>query len=158
MKKEVKKGNLPTQRYELISVTMQTMETGTPLTCDDCGRLIFNIAVIKGVMDGKTYNVGLTCVKKLLNTVVYFDCWDEWELERKENEWKRAMNALKWLKNREKEGLYTFKYVELSEGKEFRFDLIYKKDYHGMKEGWQGGYSATLEADKLPLFKEYINE
>ena len=62
----MKKGNLPTQEYELINVCMQTVESGTPLTCDDCGRTIFNIATIKGKSDGKTYNVGLSCVKKLL--------------------------------------------------------------------------------------------
>ena len=36
----MKKGNLPTQEYELINVCMQTVENGTPLTCDDCGRTI----------------------------------------------------------------------------------------------------------------------
>lgn len=69
----MKKGNLITQEYMLISVCMQTMESGTPLTCDDCGRTIFNIATIKGKSDGKTYNVGLSCVKKLLNKTIYFD-------------------------------------------------------------------------------------
>ena len=49
----MKKGNLPTQEYELINVCMQTFENGTPLTCDDCGRTIFNIATIKGKSDGK---------------------------------------------------------------------------------------------------------
>lgn len=84
----MKKGNLPTQEYELI-----TVENGTPLTCDDCGRTI-----IKGKGDGNTYNVGLSCVKKLLNKSIYFDLETGWEFERKENEWKQAMNNLKWLK------------------------------------------------------------
>jgi hypothetical protein len=38
--KDMKKGNLPAQEYELINVCMQTIENGTPLTCDDCGRTI----------------------------------------------------------------------------------------------------------------------
>lgn len=80
----MKKGNLPTQEYELINVCMQTVESGTPLTCDDCGRTIFNIATIKGKSDGKTYNVGLSCVKKLLNKSIYFDLETGWEFERKE--------------------------------------------------------------------------
>lgn len=37
----MKKGNLPAQECELINVCMQTVENGTPLTCDDCGRTIF---------------------------------------------------------------------------------------------------------------------
>ena len=102
----MKKGNLPTQEYELINVCMQTVESGTPLTCDDCGRTIFNIATIKGKSDGKTYNVGLSCVKKLLNKSIYFDLETGWEFERKESEWKQAMNNLKLLKKRANN--YTF--------------------------------------------------
>lgn len=91
----MKKGNLPTQEYELINVCMQTVESGTPLTCDDCGRTIFNIATIKGKSDGKTYNVGLSCVKKLLNKSIYFDLETGWEFERKEskNGWQRGHTA-----------------------------------------------------------------
>lgn len=44
---------IPKQNYELINVCRQTMEDGTPLTCEDCVRVIFNIATIKGHTDGK---------------------------------------------------------------------------------------------------------
>ena len=110
----MKKGNLPTQEYELINVCMQTVESGTPLTCDDCGRTIFNIATIKGKSDGKTYNVGLSCVKKLLNKSIYFDLETGWEFERKESEWKQAMNNLKLLKKRANN--YTFTLYRYKDG------------------------------------------
>lgn len=79
------------------------METGMPLTCDDCGRVIFNIATIKGKMDGKTYNVGLTCVKKLLNKTIYFNIETQWEYERQATLWNEAWNARKWLDKKQKE-------------------------------------------------------
>jgi len=151
----MKKGKLPTQGYDLINVCMQTIENGTPLTCDDCGRTIFNIATIKGKSDGKTYNVGLSCVKKLLNKSIYFDLETEWELERKESEWKQAMNSFKWLKKQANEGKYEFS-VHYENGEEFRIELHFAKDFGGYKKGYYGGHSATMLLDKLPLFSEFI--
>ena len=152
----MKKGNLPTQEYELINVCMQTVENGTPLTCDDCGRTIFNIATIKGKSDGETYNVGLSCVKKLLNKSIYFDLETEWELERKESEWKQAMNNLKWLKKQANEGKDEFSVYRYENGKEFNIELHFAKDFGGYKKGYYGGHSAAMLLDKLPLFSEFI--
>lgn len=103
---------IPKQNYELINVCRQTMEDGTPLICEDCGRVIFNIATIKGLTDGKTYNVGLTCVKKLLNKTIYFDFDNKMKYESELYFWNNAMNALKWVEKREKEDKYTFEYKE----------------------------------------------
>lgn len=94
---------IPKQEYELINVCHQSMETGMPITCGDCGRVIFNIATIKGKMDGKTYNVGLTCVKKLLNKTIYFNNETLWECERQVAAWSEAWNARKWLEKKQKE-------------------------------------------------------
>ena len=111
----MKKGLLPKQEYELINVCMQGVEYGTAYTCSDCGRTIFNYAKIRGKMDGKTYIVGLTCVKKLLNKTLYFDKPTLWEYEKQCSEWKMAMNARTWLekaqKDNEKKGLEKFKLV-----------------------------------------------
>lgn len=152
----MEKGNLPTQEYELIRICMQTLENGTPSTCDDCGRIIFNIATIKGKSDGKTYNVGLSCVKKLLNKSIYFDLETGWEFERKENEWKKAMNNLKWLKKHSEKDLYEFSVYKYDNGKEFSIELTFKKDFGGYKKGWHGGHTASMELDKLPLFSEFL--
>lgn len=152
----MKKGNLPTQEYELISICMQTVENGTPSTCDDCGRIIFNIATIKGKSDGKTYNVGLSCVKKLLNKYIYFDLETGWEFERKENEWKQAMNNLNWLRKNSEKDLYEFSVYKYDNGKEFSIELIFKKDFGGYKKGWHGGHTASMLLDKLSLFSEFF--
>lgn len=108
----MKKGMLPRQEYELINVCRQTVENGTPLVCDDCGKIIFNIATIKGKQDRKTYNVGLTCVKKLLNKSIYFDVETLLKYDREVYLWDNAMNARKWVEKRKKENKYTFEYKE----------------------------------------------
>lgn len=104
----MKKGNLPRQQYELISICRQTSENGTPLICDDCGKVIFNIATIRGKQDGITYNVGLTCVKKLLNKSIYFDFETQLKYDREVYLWDNAMKARKWLEKRKKEDKYNF--------------------------------------------------
>ena len=74
---------IPRQEYELVSVSKLGIENGTALTCEDCGRTIVNFAVIKGKSDGKSYTVGLTCVKKLLQIKqVTFDFETQMKYER----------------------------------------------------------------------------
>lgn len=123
---------------------MQTIEGGTPMTCSDCGRVIFNFATIRGKMDGKTYIVGLTCVKKLLNKTLYFDNPTMWEYENQVCAWQNAMNARKWVDRlqakREKEGkekysLELVTYADNTENKTYIYinlhDLSQKFTYQG---------------------------
>lgn len=152
----MKKGNLPKQEYELINVCMQTIENGVPCTCDDCGRTIFNIATIKGKSDEKTYNVGLSCVKKLLNKSIYFDLETGRKFERKECEWEQAMNALKFLKKQSEKYPLNFELYKLKNGKEFTIEFTFKEDFGAYKKGWHAGRTSTMLLDKLSLFKEYI--
>lgn len=55
----MKQGNLPKQEYKLISMCMQGVENGIAYSCSDCGRTIFNFAIIKGEMDNKRIKKGL---------------------------------------------------------------------------------------------------
>ena len=150
----MKKGNLPKQEYKLINVCMQTIENGVPYTCDDCGRTIFNIATIKGKSDNKTYNVGLSCVKKLLNKSIYFDLNDMFEYERQESEYRKAINTLKWLKEKEEKDIYDFSLWKNDEC--FCFQLHFKKDFGGYKKGYYGGSTSFLELNTMNLFVKYI--
>ena len=152
----MKKGNLPTQEYTLISVRMQTMENGTPLTCDDCGRTIFNIATIKGKSDGKTYCVGLSCVKKLLDKSIYFDLDNLFEYERQKYEWESALNTVKWLKKQAEKAPLIFNLYKYDNGKEFSISMEFKKDFGNQKKGWPAGRSKIMSLDKLPLFSEFV--
>lgn len=117
----MKQGNLPKQEYTLISMCMQGVENGIAYSCSDCGRTIFNFAIIKGEMDNKEYIVGLTCVNKLLNKTIYFSNENYWEYERQLACWQSAMNARKWLdkhnNKRIKKGLppYELEYKEFTD-------------------------------------------
>lgn len=145
---------LPKQEYELINVCMQTVENGIPYTCDDCGRIIFNIATIKGKSDGKNYIVGLSCVKKLLNKSIYFDLENMFEYERQESEYRKAINALKWLKEKEEKNLYDFSLWKNDEC--FCIQLHFKKDFGGYKKGCYGGSTSFLKLNTMNLFVKYI--
>lgn len=146
----MKKGMLPTQSYELINICRQTVEQGTPLTCDDCGKIIFNIATIKGKQDGIIYNVGLTCVKKLLNKSIYFDDETQMIYDREVYLWNRAINARKWVEKRIKENKYNLTYKEFyddSENETYCYiELTYKNN------NWHAGRSAMLSTKYKSVF------
>lgn len=154
-KSEKQKIMIPKQEYELIKLCRQTIEGGTPTTCDDCGRLIFNIATIKGKMDGKIYSVGLSCVKKLLNKFIYFNNATLWEYERQVALWDEAFNTRKWIdkqqKAKEKHGerkyiLTLKKYTSESDGKEyFYFNMQGDRKF-------DTGNTKSLNIEFLPLF------
>lgn len=153
----MKKGLLPKQEYELIKVCMQGVEYGTAYTCSDCGRVIFNFAEIRGKMDGKTYIVGLTCVKKLLNKTLYFDTPTLWEYEKRCSEWKNAMNARKWVekkqKERENKGLqkYTLLYKEIFDKNEKATFCYLELNDNTQKFPYQG-HTAMIETKYKSVF------
>lgn len=148
---------IPKQNYELINVCRQTMEDGTPFICDDCGRIIFNIATIKGLTDGKTYNVGLTCVKKLLNKTIYFDFDNEMKYESELYYWNNAINKRKWIEKKNKDNVFGLSYKEFTCNDcidYFCIELFYKKDNSF------SGYSVILETKYKSIFNgmEFINK
>lgn len=149
------KTNLPKQEYELINVCRQSIETGTALTCDDCGRTILNFATIKGKQDGKTYVVGLTCVKRLLNKTIYFDTATAWEYERQLALWNEAYNTRKWIDKQLKNnpGRYYPVIYNYSNG-DFCVELRYVSDFGIYKQGSYAGHSKALSKEYKPLFAD----
>lgn len=137
---------------------MQGVEYGTAYTCSDCGRVIFNFAEIRGKMDGKTYIVGLTCVKKLLNKTLYFDAPTMWEYERECAAWKNAMNARKWLENKQKErknkGLekYTLVYKEYFDSNE-KANFCYLELNDITQKFQYQGHTAIINAKYKSVFR-----
>lgn len=146
------KNGIPKQEYELISVTRQGMESGTALVCEDCGRVIFNFAVIRGKEDGKKYTVGLTCVKKLLNKIIYFNEETLWKYEDKVAQWNSAFNTRKWVDKQLATGKYVAQVERYSES-EFCVKLIYSETMP--HKGWQAGVTKSLSVEFLPLFLDF---
>jgi hypothetical protein len=50
-------------KYDLISVSYLSLEDGGGCSCENCGKLITNIATVKS---DKVYNIGLDCLETVL--------------------------------------------------------------------------------------------
>lgn len=77
--KKIIQRNLPLDvQYSLVKVSYLSLEDGGGCSCENCGKLITNIAHIKSA-NGTHYNIGLDCLdtllennSKLLNSEDYF--------------------------------------------------------------------------------------
>lgn len=140
---------IPRQEYELIEVSKLGIESGTALTCDDCGRVIFNFAVIKGKQDGKSYTVGLTCVKKLLQIKqVSFDFETQMRYERECYLFDEAARFCKKLEKLVKGGVYTFGLEDFKDKEGNEFVCVYRE-----RNGRFNGNMGTFEARFKPVFE-----
>ncbi len=54
------------QIYTLISTNYISLVDGYGCTCDNCGKLIANMATVKGGNDNKSYTIGLDCLDTFL--------------------------------------------------------------------------------------------
>lgn len=140
---------IPRQEYELLEVSKLGIESGTALTCDDCGRVIFNFAVIKGKQDGKSYTVGLTCVKKLLKIKqVSFDFETQMRYERECYLFDEAARFCKKLDKLVKGGVYTFGLEDFKDKEGNEFVSVYRE-----RNGRFDGRMGTFEARFKPFFQ-----
>lgn len=96
--------------------------------------------------------------KKLLNKSIYFNTETLWDLERKESEWKQALNTLKFLKKQAEKFPLLFEVYKLENGKEFTIEITFKENFGAYKKGWHAGHSNVMLLDKLPLFDKFINK
>ena len=54
------------QKYDLIRIVHIPLIDGSGCTCSNCGKLIANIATIKGLTDGIFYLVGSDCLETFI--------------------------------------------------------------------------------------------
>lgn len=65
--KKIIERNLPlNQKYILINTNYISLIDGFGCTCDNCGKLIANIATIKAETTGTTHSVGFDCLENFL--------------------------------------------------------------------------------------------
>lgn len=137
---------IPRQEYELIEVSKLGIESGTALTCEDCGRVIFNFAVIKGKQDGKSYTVGLTCVKKLLQIKqVTFDWETQIRYERECALFDEATRFRKKLEKLVKGGVYKFGIEDFKDKEGNMFISIYR-ERNGRFDGRIGTFESRFKS------------
>lgn len=64
--KRVSQKNVPlNQQYILVGSFYQSMEDGGGCICENCGRIITNVATIQGVTDGRQYSIGMDCAETI---------------------------------------------------------------------------------------------
>jgi len=54
------------EKYILLSTNYISLIDGIGCTCDNCNKLIANIATVKSEITNKTYNVGFDCLETFL--------------------------------------------------------------------------------------------
>lgn len=54
------------QKYTLLRTVHKSLTDGDCVGCENCGKLIANIATIKGDADNKTYLIGMDCLETFL--------------------------------------------------------------------------------------------
>lgn len=65
--KQIIERNLPlTQCYNLIETKYIPLIEGIGCTCDNCGKLIANIATVRGEENNTVYNIGFDCLDTML--------------------------------------------------------------------------------------------
>lgn len=143
---------IPRQQYELVSVSKLGIESGTALTCEDCGRTIVNFAVIKGKQDGKSYTVGLTCVKKLLQIKqVTFDFETQMKYEREVSLFDEAARYRKKIEKLIQKEVYGIGIEDFKDKEGNRFISIYRT-----RKGRFDGRIGTFEARFKNFFEDLV--
>lgn len=63
-------------KYQFLWINRQSIEGGTACACDNCGKLIVNMAGIQN-QKGERFTVGLDCLKTLTKALQNFIDYDE---------------------------------------------------------------------------------
>jgi hypothetical protein len=66
MKNIIKRNLSLSQKYLLLDTKYISLIDGSGCTCDNCGKLIANIATISGETDQKSYSIGFDCLETFL--------------------------------------------------------------------------------------------
>lgn len=144
------------QLYTLVSISKFGMFETDPVKCDDCGRTVYNKAVIKGETDGKTYVIGLTCLKKLVTHTVTFSLEDIREVERQEYLFDQAERARRFVDRKIKEYGDDFKYLVVEYLKDDKFTVAgygTRKFRHTIVDNALLFSAYSLDRKFLPFFK-----
>jgi hypothetical protein len=135
----VARHNLPIDRkYTLVGFDYAgTFEDGGGATCENCGRLIVNIATLKD-NEGHSYIVGLDCAETLQLT----DSDDFWKLKEREALHRKVVKFIKDIKN------------EIAQGKEITAKLYTSRAIIYIN----GHISYNLNADIFNQYLKHIKE
>ena len=149
---KTKRSKLQGLNLKLISIHRQTLESGTPICCENCGKGILNFAK---VTDGsKNFYIGLDCKKTLIDKEKLKDLTsDDFMKQYEAKEYRKELNEVnKFLLATSREG----DKVEVNQ-----WNSLMVKDPE--KTNQFGGKGVTIYMNNLTFLQkhgltEYINE
>lgn len=140
------------QKYKLNGVSYIPVLDGGGCCCDNCGRLIANIADITGENDKKRYSIGLDCLDTLLENNDLLNSEDYFKYQYSD---KPAIQQAVSLRNKIKKNLKQYP--------EFYLELYVsdKSDCFGFtfysQENKSIGFDYTFRQQYLDITLKYIN-
>ena len=137
MKSKLK--NLPiNQKYELISVSKNGIESANIMQCDNCSRSILNFATIKGCNDKKIYTVGLDCLDNILHFNTLFSPEAIFEYNNKKDILKKCVRLLAEIEKKKDEWI---KYKKIKTYENLRVLFTENKHFNTV------GYKIIIDCD-----------
>jgi hypothetical protein len=119
--KKIIRYNLPlNHKYTLIDIKHGTFEDGDVEQCENCGRAICNIAIVRNELN-EVYRIGLDCAE----TLSYCDNNDKWKIIETEAEIRRVARYLRKIKEFIKENRFSIVHYHNKENSEYDFITIY---------------------------------
>jgi hypothetical protein len=121
--KKIIRYNLPlNHKYTLIDIEHGTLEDGNVGQCDNCSRVITNIAIVKNELN-EVFRIGLDCAE----TLSYCDNNDRWKIIETEAYIKRVSRYLRKMKEFIKEGKFSIVHFHNKENPKYDFITMYHK-------------------------------
>ncbi len=97
--KKIIQRNLPlNQKYSLLHTIHKSLIDGDCVGCENCGKLIANIATVKGENDNKTYLIGMDCLETFLINNKLLDGESVEEFNKAKRSLPKAISILKSIK------------------------------------------------------------
>ena len=153
--KKIIQRNLPLNvKYSLEGITYISVLDGG-CTCDNCGKLISNIATVKS--DKGTYNIGTDCLETLQQNNDLLNCVDytNYLFSDKPALQKAKTTRSKILNQQKKNPSFKAKIYILKDGSGFGFSY----SIHNEKWGEEPyGFDYTFDINYLKLTKNYLKD
>lgn len=144
-KKVIQRALPLTVKYSLVSVNYLSLENGGGCSCDNCGKLITNVATVKS---DRVYNTGLDCLETVLlnNQLLDNDSHVQYLFSDKPAIAKAKSLRAKLLNGLKKDPTYKAIYSECTDG---RFGFSYEVDR--LRE-----YKYNAEKKELEYVEPYL--
>lgn len=143
-------------KYSIIGISYISIFDGG-CTCDNCSRLISNIATVKDA-NGKTYQIGTDCMETLLlnNSLLDNESYINYLHSDKPAIQKAKQLRSKILKGQQKNNTFKAEIYKCTDGKRFGFSYSVFNQFRNHYE--PSGFDFTFNIGYLDLTINYIKD